>query len=265
MSRRSVCPHRGGTRLRARHLTLGLALGLALSATTMTAPAGASPQSDLLTKTAQATRLEAQISANAEQSDILNEQYLQARNAVADMNRQIASAEAGIASARKQQVGLRKRLGGRAALLYIGAGSGDPLGFDAASVQELGARAKYGEAAAETDDRMIDELKVLDEQLGIQSHDLEKVKTEAQKRQNEADTARQALEKINATVQQLLSSTKSDIRVLANKIETQRIAAEAAAQRARFQAAAARAGRGGGCGGTEQRWWRRRRCRHRLG
>jgi cell wall-associated NlpC family hydrolase len=207
----------------------------------MTAPAGASPQGDLLSKTAQARRLEAQISANADQSDILDEQYLQARGAVADMNRQIATAEAGIASAHKQQAGLRARLGGRAALLYIGAGSGDPLGFDATNVQELGARAKYGEAAAETDDRMIDKLKVLDEQLGIQTQDLEKVKAEAEKRQNEADTARQALDKINATVQQLLSSTKADIRVLANKIETQRIAAEAAAQRARFQAAAAQA------------------------
>ena len=190
MSRRSVCPHRGGTRLRARHLTLGLALGLALSAATMSAPAGASPQGDLATKMAQAQRLEAQISANAEQSDVLNEQYLQARNAVADMNHQIATAEAGIASAREQQAGLRKRLGGRAALLYIGAGSGDPLGFDAGSVQELGSRAKYGEAAAQTDDRMIDQLKVLDEQLGIQTHDLEKVKGEAQKRQTEAESAR---------------------------------------------------------------------------
>ena len=131
MSRRSVCPHRGGTLLRARHLTLGLALGLALSATAMTAPAGASPQGDLLSKTAQATRLEAQISANANQSDILDEQYLQARGAVADMNRQIATAEAGIAAGRKQQAGL----GGRAAPLYIGAGSGDPRGFDATNVQ----------------------------------------------------------------------------------------------------------------------------------
>ncbi len=37
-----------------------------------------------------------------------------------------------------QEAGLRRRLGGRAALLYMGAGSGDPLGIDATSVQELG-------------------------------------------------------------------------------------------------------------------------------
>jgi len=253
MSRRSVSPHRGGGLIRARRLTLSVALGLALSATALSAPAQATPQSDLRSKTAQAQRLEAQITANSNQADILDEQFLQARTAVADLNRQIASAEAGIGAAHKQQAGLRSRLGGRAALLYIGAGSGDPLGFDATNVQELGARAKYGEAAAETDARMIDKLRVLDEQLAIQTQDLEKVKSEAQKRQNEADTARQALEKIDANVKQLLGSTKSDIRVLANQIETQRIAAQATAERARFQEAArqaAAAQRNGGGGGV---------------
>ena len=72
----------------------------------------------------------------------------------------------------------------------MGAGSGDPLGIDATNVQELGSRAKYGEAAAETDNRMIDKLKVLDEQLRVQTEDLEKQKAVAQKRQNAADTAR---------------------------------------------------------------------------
>ena len=48
MSRRSTSPYRGGGLLRARHLTtLGLALGLALGATAIAVPAGATPQSDL--------------------------------------------------------------------------------------------------------------------------------------------------------------------------------------------------------------------------
>jgi len=41
--------------------------------------------------------------------------------------------------------------------------------------------------------------------------------------------ARHEVEQINARTQQLLSSTKSDIVVLANKIEQARLAAEAAA------------------------------------
>jgi peptidoglycan DL-endopeptidase CwlO len=259
MSRRSVGSGRGGGLVRARHLTLSLALGLTLGATTIAVPAGATPQSELASKNAQARRLEAQIAANSQRADVLDEQFLQAQNAVAEANRQILIAEKGIADAQAQEAALRKRLGGRAALLYMGAGSGDPLGINASSVQELGSRAKYGAAAAETDNRMIDQLKVLDEQLSRQTADLEKQKVEAQNREKVAETARQEVARINADTTQLLSSTKSDIIALANKIEQQRLAAQAAAERARIQAqaaqqaaqqAAARANSGNGSGGS---------------
>ncbi|HEV7526254.1 MAG TPA: NlpC/P60 family protein, partial [Acidimicrobiia bacterium] len=225
--------------MRARHLVLGLALGLALGATTIAVPAGATPQTDLASKTAQASRLEAQISANAARSDVLVEQFLQAQTAVAEANREIATAAAGIASAQKQADGLRRRLGGRAARLYMGAGSGDPIGFDTVNVQELGARAKYGEAAASSDARTIDKLKVLDEQLRVQTQDLQKQRAAAQKRQDAADAARREVEKLDAQTQKLLDSTRSDIRALARKIEIDRINAQAAAERARIQAQAA--------------------------
>jgi len=238
MSRRRVS-HRGAGLFGGRHLTVGIALGLALSATAIAAPAGASPQNDLASKKAQATQLEATIQANADRADVLDEQYLQAQAAVADANQQIAEAEKGIESARAQVSDLRARLGGRAARLYMGAGSGDPLGIDATNVQELGARAKYGEAAAETDNKMIDQLGVLDEQLRHQTADLVTVKADAQKREDEAQAAHREVEKITAKMQSLLASTKSDIVALAQKIETDRLAAEAAAERARIQAQAA--------------------------
>jgi cell wall-associated NlpC family hydrolase len=221
--------------LRYRYLTLSLALGLGLGVTAIAGPAGATPQSDLASKQAQAQHLENQIQSNSDQADILDEQYLQAQNAVADANRQIAAAETGIASARSHESTLRSQLGGRAALLYMGAGSGDPLGIDATNVQELGSRAKYGEAAAETDNKMIDQLGVLDEQLQRQTQDLEKQKADAQRRQDAADSARQQVEKITGQMQQLLSSTNSDIKSLANKIENERQAAEKAAEQARIR------------------------------
>ena len=177
--------------------------------------------------------------ANSNRADVLDEQYLQAQNAVAAANSQIVSAEAGIASARRQESTLRDRLGGRAALLYMGAGTGDPLGINASSVQELGSRAKYSAAAAETDDRMISQLTVLDEQLQIQTHDLQQVKQDAQKRQDEANGARHDVEQANQKLQHLLSTTKSDIKSLAAKIEQQRALAAEAATRARIQAQAA--------------------------
>jgi cell wall-associated NlpC family hydrolase len=239
--------------LRGRHLIVSLAIGLALGATTISAPsAGASPQGDLATKMQQARQLEAQIQANSDRADVLDEQYLQAQNAVEDAKRQIADAEAGIASARAQEAKLRDQLGGRAALLYIGAGNGDPLGISATNVQELGSRAMSGEAAAETDNKMIDQLGVLDEQLNIQENDLQHQKAEAQKRENEADTAREAVQQASAQMQHLLDSTRSDIRTLANRIEQDRLAAEASAERARIQAeeaaqrAAAQSANGGG-------------------
>jgi cell wall-associated NlpC family hydrolase len=252
MSRRSVSPFRGVGPVRARRLTraVGLALGLTLGATTIAVPAAATPQTDLASKTAQAQRLESQIQANGDQADILDEQFLQAQTAVADANRQIATAEQGIASAQAQEKSLRAELGGRAALLYMGAGSGDPLGIDATNVQELGSRAKYGAAAAETDNRMIDQLGLLDEQLHRQTQDLEKQKAEAQKRQSVADAARHQVEQVTARMQQLLSSTRSDIRALANKIENERIAAQAAAERARVRAEAAAQARSNGGGSS---------------
>ncbi len=241
---------------------MGVALGLTLGATTIAIPAGATPQGDLASKTAQAQRLQAQIEANSQRADILDEKYLEAQNAVAAANHQIASAERGVAAARAQEAQLRTRLGGRAALLYMGAGSGDPLGMDATNVQELGARAKYGDAAAETDNRMIDQLRVLDEQLGRQTKDLETQKADAQKQQDEASKARGEVARANAQIQQLLGSTKSDIRTLANKIERDKLAAQARAERARIeaqaaaaqaaaaQASSAQASRGAGNGGV---------------
>jgi cell wall-associated NlpC family hydrolase len=242
MSRRSSCPTRGGGTLRARRLTtLGLALGLAVGVTAFATPAGATPQTDLASKTAQARQLASQIESNSNRADVLDEQYLQAQNAVATAKHQIATAEAGIASARRQESTLRDRLGGRAALLYMGAGSSDPLGISASSVQELGSRAKYSAAAAETDDRMISQLTVLDEQLQIQERDLQKQKANAEKRQSDADNARREVEAANSKLQQLLSTTKSDIRSLANKIEAERLAAQAQAEKARIEAAQAQA------------------------
>jgi peptidoglycan DL-endopeptidase CwlO len=260
MSRRSTCPHRGGGLVRGRHLTVSLAIGLALGATTIsTSPAGATAQTELAGKMQQARQLEAQIQANSDRADVLDEQYLQAQAAVADAKSQIADAEAGIASARAQESTLRNQIGGRAALLYIGAGNGDPIGLNANNVQELGSRAKYGEAAAETDNQMIDQLGILDEQLGIQEKQLQGKKAEAEKREHDADTARKAIEQASAQMQHLLDSTRSDIRALANKIEQDRLRAQAAAERARIQAEeaaqraaaaaqAANSGNGGGGG-----------------
>ena len=66
-------------------------------------------------------------------------------------------------------------------------------------MRELGSRAKYSEAAADQDTRMLDELKVAEEQLGIQRKDLEHEKGEAQKRTEGRRRARAGLEQTRPT------------------------------------------------------------------
>src|SRR6185312_7674531 len=91
-SPRGVAP-RGG-----RPITLALALALAVSTSVAFAvPAHASPQDDLAAKKARAARLETKIEADHRRSEMLNEQYLEAQTAVAESQKKIADAEAGIA------------------------------------------------------------------------------------------------------------------------------------------------------------------------
>jgi cell wall-associated NlpC family hydrolase len=165
---------------------------------------------------------------------VLDEQYLQAQSAVEAATQQIAQAEAGVARAERHADKLHSMLGARAARLYMGAGNVDLFSIDATNVRELGSKSKYGEAAAETDSRMLDDLKLVEEQLGIQRKALEKQRAAAQDRQRVADNARHAIESATRQQEQLLTSVKGSIRAKVNEIARQRRAAEEAAARAEF-------------------------------
>jgi len=272
MSRRSESPHRGASRIRLpgrtlatkrRHLTVSLALGLALSATSafgLPTAAGATTSSKLQSAKAQAEQLQAEIDVNSQKADVLDEQYLQDQQAVADANQRITAAEKSIAKTEAHAAGLRSQLGQRAAMLYMGADSTDPMGLDVTSVQDLGSRAKYGEAAAAEATQMLGDLKVTDEQLHLQQQDLEHQRADAQKRANDAAAARQQVAALNAKMQQLLSSTNAKVRALASQLATEQAAAAARAEQARLQRLAAEqaaiaastrhiSGTGGGGGG----------------
>jgi cell wall-associated NlpC family hydrolase len=204
----------------------------------------------LASATAQATKLEQQIAANGHQADLFDEQYLQAQAAVATANERIVATQRQISSTDAHAEQLHRRLGSRAAQLYMGAGGSDPIGIDVTSVEDLGSRAKYGEAAAERDQRILDDLNVTDERLNLQHNDLEHQFSAALDKQHTAQIARHEVAQINASMQNLLNSTKSNIRTLATKIEQQRRAGAAVAEKARLrqlsaqQAAAQAAGSG---------------------
>ena len=193
MPRRSTGPHRRAGARRPRHVALGTALALllaTLAAAASSTAASASPQTDLASATAQAQQLQAQIDANSQRADILDEQYLQAQAAIASTNTQIGATQRSIATAEARAQTLHRQLGDRAALLYMGAGNTDPIGMDAATFQDLGSRAKYSEAAAAKDSQILGDLKVTEEQLRSQRQDLQRQLSVAQGQQRAAQKAR---------------------------------------------------------------------------
>ncbi len=236
MPRRSHGPHRRAARSPRRHVTVALALGLALATSAAVAlPASASPKSDLAAKTAQAERLESQIQANYDKESALDEQLVEAQNAVAKATADIAAAERGIDQAEKQAETLREHLGDRAATLYMGAGDADPFQLDATDVRELGSRAQYSAAAADQDSRLLGQLRDLEDQLSSQRKDLQKQKADAEQRQRAVNAARKDLESATAKQKSLLSSVKGDMADLVAKIQKQRADAAAAAKRAEIE------------------------------
>ncbi len=216
--------------MQSRRLGLAVALAIAVSSATLglgANPAAATPQTDLASATQQATKLEQKILANAKQADILDERYLQARTAVQAAVKEIAATQAQIDTTEASARRLRDQLGGRAALLYMGAGNQDPVGVDVASVQELGAMAQYGAAAAAQDQRILDMLQRTDAQLAAQHDDLDGQLAAAQDRQHAVQSAQRAVEAANTSTQHLLDTTNANIKLLAATIEQQAAAAAA--------------------------------------
>jgi len=218
---------------------LGLAVAPAVAAPSNTVPSTVAGPKDLPGAIAQATKLEAQILANARRADVLDERYLQARTAVAAANQRVVATQRQISATDAKLEQLRSRLADRAAFLYMGAGSSDPIGIDASSVQDLGSRATYGDAAAVQDQRIVDDLNGTEARLNAQRDDLAGQVAAAQARLVAARDARREVARINGSMQNLLDSTQAMVKVLAAKMEQDALASAAIAERAWLQRLAA--------------------------
>ena len=224
-----------------RHLTVGPAIALVASATvtiSTLAPAAATTAAQLRSVQAQAQQLASELRANRDRAEVLDEQYLEAQQAVADANRGIATATTAMASTEAHAAELRSRLGDQAALLYMGAGNNDPMGIDVTNIQELGSRTKYSEAAAAQATQILGDLEIADEQLHVQQRDLEHRRADAQQRAHEAASARAAVAQADSQIQGLLASADANVKRLEAKLEAEKAAAAAAAERARLAALA---------------------------
>jgi cell wall-associated NlpC family hydrolase len=259
MPRRSQKPHRSAAPRGRRHLIVAFSAAfVAIATLVFVAPAnGTTPKEQLAAKKAEAARLDAQIQANYDRQDQLNEQLVQAQNAVADAQKKIGAAEAGIRQAESDASSLRSKLGLRAATLYMGAGNNDPFPIDANNVRELGSRAKYTEAAAAQDSTIIDKLRVTEEQLNIQRTDLKKQKSVAESQQAQLERSRKDLDAATNRQNKLLGSIQGQMKSLVHQIavDNQRAAEAAARARIAAQQVAARqatSNNGGGGGGGGQ-------------
>jgi cell wall-associated NlpC family hydrolase len=200
-------------------------------------PAAIAQGSPLQDKQAQAARLEAQIQANGSRIVTLSEKLNGARIRLEKAQAGIAESEARTREAQAETDRIDNLLNARAAEIYKGAGSSNPLkAIDVSNVTELAARSKYASAAADKDDSLLDKLQKARELLAAQKAQLEAQKAAAAAEQAAADSARKQLQSSNAQLSSLRSQVKGQIEVLIN----QERARQAAATRAQAATAARR-------------------------
>jgi cell wall-associated NlpC family hydrolase len=202
--------------------------------------AGSSPIDD---KNAQAQRLQQQIEANGDRIAALGEQYNGAVIAYDKASAAISDAQRRLDAAKAQAEAIKGTVTARAVELYMGAGSHNPLdAVDVANINELGARTKYADAAAERDSASIDRLKRAQEDLAMERRQFELQQAEAKRQKDAAAASKQQIEKASATQRQLLSQVKGE---LAQLIERDRQRREEEARRAAVARTSSASGRSG--------------------
>ncbi|MDQ1522046.1 MAG: peptidoglycan DL-endopeptidase CwlO [Actinomycetota bacterium] len=212
-------------------------IGSAIAPTFIAAPAHADPQATIASKAAEAKRLEAQITANGDRVSMLDEQYNQTLLHIDNANNGLADAQARINTAKSETGRLNGLLAGRAAQLYTQAGSRSPFPeLDASSMQELGARAKYSDAAAQHDDILIAQASAARELLRQRQGELKHARAQAEAQKKALEQQRGAVQAAVAKQQQLLSHVKGDLVHLVRQEQARQQRAADAAARAAFQA-----------------------------
>jgi cell wall-associated NlpC family hydrolase len=210
-------------------------------------PSAIAQGSPLEDKQRQAAQLESQIQANLGRMEVLAEKLNGARFRMEKAQAGIAESERRTTEAQAETDKIDRQLNARAAEIYKGAGSSNPLdAIDVSNVTELAARSKYASAAADKDDSLLDRLQKARELLAIQKAQLEQQKAAATAERDAADKARRDLESANAQRKQLLSQVKGQVQVLINQERARRDAANLAQARSRAQGGTG--GRSGGRG-----------------
>ena len=193
-------------------------------------PAAVAQGSPVSDKQAQAAALEAQISGSQDKMDALSEQLNGARIKLEQAQAAIADAEARTAAAQAATNKIHDQLDARAAEIYKGAGTSNPLAaVDVSSVTDMAARSKYASAAADHDDSLLGKLQQAREVLAIQKGQLETQKAAATAQRDAADHARSELASVTSQRQALLSQVKGQLKTLVAEAATRQANATRAA------------------------------------
>jgi cell wall-associated NlpC family hydrolase len=199
-------------------------------------PAAIAQGSPVTDKQAQASQLEAQISGSQSKMDALSEELNGAKIKLQQAQAAIADAEARTAAAQAATDKIHDQLNARAAEIYKGAGTSNPLAaVDVNSVTDMAARSKYASAAADRDDSLLNKLVQAREILAIQKGQLETQKAAATSERDAADRAKSQLAAVTSQRQALLSQVKGQLVTLvaqeaARRANATRVAAQARAR-----------------------------------
>ncbi len=212
-----------------------LAASLALLTTVVStaSTAHATTEAELASQRQKAADLEAQIEANGNRVSLLDEQYNSAQLAIDRATEQIRADEAQLAATSQRADAVRAQLAARGAALYMGAGNPAPLAaLDVTDTRELASRSAYSAAAADQDRQLLDQVKVVTEQLGLQRASLEHSRAQAVQQRDQLDAARQEVTRATEEQQALLAQVQGNIKTLVDQVRAERERAQEAEARA---------------------------------
>jgi cell wall-associated NlpC family hydrolase len=178
-------------------------------------------------KKAQASQLEAEIEANGEKVAALSEQYNGAVLEYQNSQSEVAEAKSHLAAAEDQRSKLSDLVAARSAVLYQGAQDPSSLlpNTDLNSVNELGAKNKYGAVATGNDQQLIADLQRTEQDLTTRRKYYDKKVSDAAAKRDFIASTRQSVEEANSRSQELLSQVKGQIATLIQQQKEQEQAA----------------------------------------
>jgi len=167
-------------------------------------------------KKAQAEQLQNQIDENGNKIAALGEKY---NGAVYDYQKAeagVSEAKQHLAAAEAAQGKLSAQVAERGAVLYQGAQDPSSIIPDTniTSINELGARTKYGAVATGNDEQLIANLERAQQDLDVQRKAYEQQANAAAKQRDAIAAARAEVEQASSQEQELLSQVKGEIATL---------------------------------------------------